>query len=72
MLSFDNKINLRNIDSEALKNKRYKVYAIDKNIGNPYMYIPVIPIDLLFSEPTTNITEGNYDIIGELKCFLFK
>lgn len=70
MLSVDNnKINLRNINSEALKNKRYMVHVIDKSIGNPYMYMPDIPVDLLALEPTINIAEGNYDIIGAKELF---
>lgn len=70
MLSVDNnKINLRNINSEALKNKRYMVHVIDKNIGNPYMYMVDVPIDLLTQTPTINIAEGNYDIIGAKELF---
>lgn len=70
MLSVDNnKINLRNINSEKLKSKRYMVHVINKNIGNPYMYMPDIPVDLLATEPVINMAEGNYDIIGAKELF---
>ena len=69
-LSVDNnKINLRNIDSEHI-NKRYMVYAIDKSINNPYMYMPDIPIDLCTTNPVINMCEGNYDIIGVKERFI--
>ena len=47
MLSVDNnKLNLRNINSKALANKRYMVHTINKSITNPYMYMPDIPLIL--------------------------
>lgn len=72
MLSLDNnKINFRNINSEYYtnKNKRYMVYVINKNIGNPYLYIPSTEIDLLSPNPTINMAEGNYDIIGAKELY---
>ena len=64
MLTVDNnKINFRNVGSAKI-NERYKVYVVDKNIINPYMYMPDIPIDLLAPRPIINMSEGNYDIIG--------
>jgi hypothetical protein len=45
------------------------VHVINKNIGNPYMYMPDIPVDLLASEPVINMAEGNYDIIGAKELF---
>lgn len=72
MLSVDNnKINFRNLNSEVFKNKRYMVYVINKNIGNPYMYLPDIPIDLMAAQPTIHMAEGNYDIIGVKEYFMF-
>jgi hypothetical protein len=70
MLSVDNnKINLRNIDSKKIS-KRYYVHVINKNIINPYMYMPDIPIDLMCKQPVINMAEGNYDIIGsKIKFF---
>lgn len=70
MLSVDNnKINLRNIDSEKLKSKRYMVHVINKNIGNPYLYIPSTKIDLLTPNPIICLAEGNYDIIGAKELY---
>lgn len=72
MLSVDNnKINLRNLGSKKI-NKRYMVHVIDKTIGNPYMYIPDIPIDIMSVNPTINMAEGNYDIIGARELFFDK
>lgn len=72
LLSVDNnKINLRNINSQNLSTKRYMVHVINKDIVNPYMYMPDIPIDLCCTDPVINMAEGNYDIIGaKLKYFL--
>lgn len=70
LLSVDNnKVNLRNIDSEKFKNKRYMVYVIDKNINNPYMYMPVTQLNLLSNNPVINMAEGNYDIIGAKELY---
>ena len=72
MLSVDNnKINLRNIDSKLI-NKRYMVHVIDKTLGNPYMYMPDIPIDILSPQPVINMAEGNYDIIGARELYFDK
>ncbi len=72
MLSVDNnKINLRNLGSKKI-NKRYMVHVIDKSIGNPYMYMPDIPIDIMSVNPTINMAEGNYDIIGARELFFDK
>ena len=70
MLSIDNnKINFRNINSEALKGKRYMVHVFDKKINNPYMYMPDIPFDILAKQPIINMAEGNYDIIGAKELY---
>ena len=70
MLSVDNnKLNLRNINSKALANKRYMVHTINKSITNPYMYMPDIPIDIMSVHPTINMAEGNYDIIGAKETY---
>ena len=70
MLSVDNnKLNLRNIDSKALANKRYMVHTINPSINNPYMYMPDIPIDIMSVMPTINMAEGNYDIIGAKETY---
>ena len=70
MLSVDNnKLNLRNINSKALENKRYMVHTINKSITNPYMYMPDIPIDIMSVHPTINMAEGNYDIIGAKETY---
>jgi len=70
LLSVDNnKINLRNIDSEKFKTKRYMVYVIDKNISNPYMYMPSTQLNLLSTKPVINMAEGNYDIIGAKELY---
>lgn len=70
ILSVDNnKVNLRNINSERLKSKRYMVHVINKNIGNPYLYIPSTKIDLLTPTPTICLAEGNYDIIGAKELY---
>jgi len=70
MLSVDNnKLNLRNINSEKLANKRYMVHTINKAINNPYMYMPDIPIDIMSPSPTINMAEGNYDIIGAKETY---
>lgn len=72
MLSVDNnKINLRNLGSKKI-NRRYMVHVIDKTIGNPYMYMPDIPIDIMCTNPTINMAEGNYDIIGARELFFDK
>lgn len=72
MLSVDNnKINLRNLGSKLI-NKRYMVHVIDKSLGNPYMYIPDIPIDVMSPKPVINMAEGNYDIIGARELFFNK
>lgn len=69
MLSIDNnKINLRNINSTTIV-KRYMVHVINKNIANPYMYMPDFPIDLFAANPVFNMAEGNYDIIGVQRRF---
>lgn len=69
MLSVDNnKINFRNISSKSIK-KRYMVYVVNRNIGNPYIYMPDVPIDLLAPQPTIHMSEGTYDIIGIKELF---
>lgn len=73
MLSVDNnKVNLRNINSEKLKNKRYMVHVINKEIGNPYLYIPSTKIDLLAPNPVICIAEGNYDILGAKELYFLE
>lgn len=70
MLSADNnKINLRNINSQKFANKRYMVHVINPNIGNPYIYIPSTEINLLSPNPTICMAEGNFDIIGAKELF---
>lgn len=73
MLSVDNnKINLRNVNSEKFKSKRYMVHVINKNIGNPYLYIPSTKIDLLTLNPVICIAEGNYDILGAKELYFLE
>lgn len=70
LLSVDNnKINLRNINSQNLSNRKYMVHVTNKNIVNPYMYMPNIQIDLCAPFPTINMAEGNYDIIGVMEKY---
>lgn len=70
MLSVDNnKLNLRNVNSTKLSNKRYMVHTINRSINNPYMYMPDIPIDIMSIHPTINMAEGNYDIIGAKETY---
>lgn len=70
MLSVDNnKINFRNINSTALKDKRYMVHNFDKHIQNPYFYMIDRPFDIMCKTPTIVMTEGNYDIIGAKELY---
>ena len=70
LLSVDNnKVNLRNINSQKFANKRYMVHVINKNIGNPYMYMPSSELNLLAPNPVINMAEGNYDIIGAKELY---
>jgi hypothetical protein len=70
LLSVDNnKVNLRNINSQKFANKRYMVHVINKNIGNPYMYMPSSELNLLSLNPVINMAEGNYDIIGAKELY---
>ena len=70
MLSVDNnKINLRNVNSEALKNKRYMVHQFNKKMINPYIYIPDLPFDIMCKHPTINMAEANYDILGAKELY---
>lgn len=70
LLSVDNnKVNLRNINSQKFANKRYMVHVINKNIGNPYMYMPSSELNLLATIPTICMAEGNYDIIGAKELY---
>jgi len=69
MLTVDNnKINLRNINSQRF-DQRYMIHVINPNLSNPYLYIPDIPVDLLSKQPSINMAEGVYDIIGAKELY---